>query len=328
MKDEASSLMTPIPRQAPASAPKTPEPSERSQLLPLTQLFRKKGPAPTGGKTPSGKPPKPATDPAARFKKVKDPESMLQTIRRVTSGSDDLPVTWIVAAAAVLGAAAIAVVMMITRSGEAPKGARPVGSAFTSEQTKEEPSVRLPVQPLEPPQEIPQKPQETPPPQPQAITDPTPKPTPSTQAAKAPLMPVAAAVQAPLVRRPAATPGAESWVFSGRLYDLMNLRPVYEATLMFRDSRGKAGGKVITGDDGGYRLSLPALESGGYWLTIEHPDYLDKYIEEVEPPLHTMPRDQRRNLSTLNPKLNPIEGSPYGATRKDLILVPKVMPLD
>ncbi|MBI5884328.1 MAG: carboxypeptidase regulatory-like domain-containing protein [Elusimicrobia bacterium] len=69
----------------------------------------------------------------------------------------------------------------------------------------------------------------------------------------------------------------EGWRFEGTVFDLRTGTPVSNAQVDI-----KAAGKVyrtITTPEGRYRRDVPALETGGYALTITHPGYRPEYIK-------------------------------------------------
>lgn len=145
--------------------------------------------------------------------------------------------------------------------------------------------------------------------------------------------PAAAASPAPPKAAPAkeAAPPPEpvaklrDWVFQGQVYDIITLQPVYGVSLTFKDPFGRLVGKASTGDNGHYRVRLPALETGGYAVTLSHPDYRAHFLEDVYPPVRTLPEDQRRALAGARPVDKPWLGSVRSSVRRDLVVTPKVV---
>lgn len=77
---------------------------------------------------------------------------------------------------------------------------------------------------------------------------------------------------------------AEHWLVKGQVYDLLSLKPVRSARLVFtKKSTGQAF-TVKAGADGRYSVQLPPGGEGGYELEASHPLYRPSYLEETEPP--------------------------------------------
>lgn len=138
--------------------------------------------------------------------------------------------------------------------------------------------------------------------------------------------PLPAAPSAPPPEEPAepAKPVAR-WAFEGRVYDVINLHGVYAAELVFKDESGNVGGEATTGDEGRYRVFVPALSRGGYALSVTHPDY-EKFIDEISPPFKELPEADRRTLINASKMSRPWIGKTDKTTRRDFVMVPKFTP--
>lgn len=119
---------------------------------------------------------------------------------------------------------------------------------------------------------------------------------------------------------PAPLPSA-TWVFEGRVYDMITLKPVKGAQLAFMGGETEA---VFTTDARGvYRASVPALE-GGYSLVVDHPDYLEGHFDETSPPYRQRKLAQRHGMRTAEPSGEPWVGDARTPLKKDLVLFPAV----
>jgi hypothetical protein len=118
-----------------------------------------------------------------------------------------------------------------------------------------------------------------------AVQAPAPAPAPS-PAAEAPSSyssvnePVYTSAPPPSLHRAKATP--TKWRVSGRIYDLLTLKPVAGAVVSFVVPETGARKSVKTGRDGRYVLLLPTLKEGGYAPEVSHPDYRPGFLEESE----------------------------------------------
>ena len=85
-----------------------------------------------------------------------------------------------------------------------------------------------------------------------------------------------------------------SWTVEGRVYDLADLSPIAGARLRFRDRTSSRNTVVASTDDKGrYRVSLRALKEGGYQLSIRHPVYGDRFLEDISPAFSGQTRQAR-----------------------------------
>jgi hypothetical protein len=125
--------------------------------------------------------------------------------------------------------------------------------------------------------------------------------------------------------QPASRPkdAGPSWAFYGMVYDLISLRPVYGAALTFKSPSGAAAGEASTSEDGGYEISLEPLSEAGYSLLVKHPDYQDKYIDEISPPFREVSLEERRLLVRMAARARPWVGKATLTVRRDFVMIPK-----
>ncbi len=152
-----------------------------------------------------------------------------------------------------------------------------------------------------------------------AVAKPAPAPAP-VLAKPSGAPPQNAAVSAPAPR--ASRPAPARWIFSGQAYDVLSLRPVSFAQLTFRDPSGADAGEVSTGADGRFSIVLAPV-AGGYRLKVSHPDYKDRYLDDVTPSMRLTSRSLRRQLLKALPQNDPWIAGKSGAMRRDIVLLPK-----
>jgi len=142
---------------------------------------------------------------------------------------------------------------------------------------------------------------------------------------QAPAQPAPAPAASPAAPKSAAAkpkPGPH-WVFEGCAYDIISLRAVYAAQLVFRDASGRVRGETATGEEGRYRIALEPLPEGGYALSVKHPDYQEKYIDEIFPPFKEVAAQERRRLVNMTARVRPWVGQTSGPVRRDFVMIPK-----
>lgn len=134
-------------------------------------------------------------------------------------------------------------------------------------------------------------------------------------------------VQEPATAKPAPAPkpSGKRWVFKGRVYDLINLSPVYDAKLTFLDPSGREAGSTTTKDEGRFEVSLEALAKGGYSMTVQHADYRTKYIDDIDPPFDQLDDNMRRPLANAAPVNRPWVGSADKSVKRDFVMIPKAV---
>ncbi|HAH07507.1 MAG TPA: hypothetical protein DCM05_13485 [Elusimicrobia bacterium] len=124
-------------------------------------------------------------------------------------------------------------------------------------------------------------------------------------------------------------PSMREWKFSGRIFDLLTLKPVSDADIVFADPGSTARYNISTNAEGAYRVVMPS-NSGGYDVLISHPDYEPKFIQDGSPPLRTLPLSRRRALASGYASIihqrelfSPGTG---GKLKRDLALIPSKLP--
>lgn len=140
---------------------------------------------------------------------------------------------------------------------------------------------------------------------------------------------VAAVAAATLPSEPASpAPPARptSWTVTGKVYELMSLKPAAGVQVVFVESSSDKRFPVSTGVDGRYRLELPFLESSGYKVVVRGRGYRPGYLDEMEPPYFEQALERRQdarelffNSNVLHVPLTPPEGG--GTVEQNLVLV-------
>ncbi len=62
-------------------------------------------------------------------------------------------------------------------------------------------------------------------------------------------------------------------------------------------------------------------------MVIVHNDY-EFYLDEVDPPFSKMPRADRMSAATIHTSNKPWRGSASGVTHRDVVAIPKNVPVD
>jgi len=70
------------------------------------------------------------------------------------------------------------------------------------------------------------------------------------------------------------------WVLIGKVYDLMTLKPVARANLIFEDVKLNKHFEISSKSDGGFRAELPAASAGGYYVKVRYPGYISRVLFE------------------------------------------------
>lgn len=134
--------------------------------------------------------------------------------------------------------------------------------------------------------------------------------------------PAARGEEPPDAAEAAAESSADDWVFQGRLYDMISLKPVAGAELMLMDSGEQNIFTARSDAKGRYEFDVPAVK-GGYRLVVDHPYYLADYFDEKNPPYAKSPLSARRQLRAARPTHKPWIGSGK-PVRRDVILYPEI----
>ncbi|MBI3551899.1 MAG: carboxypeptidase regulatory-like domain-containing protein [Elusimicrobia bacterium] len=112
-------------------------------------------------------------------------------------------------------------------------------------------------------------------------TRPVPPPAPAPRPAPAPT--------------PEEPPPPAEWTVSGSVYDLLTLRPAAGARLNFENRASGEVFKAKTDAGGHYRVRLPKLIEGGYWVVVSAKGYRGDYLEEASPPYTSRTRAGRED---------------------------------
>lgn len=117
------------------------------------------------------------------------------------------------------------------------------------------------------------------------------------------------------------------WKISGRVYDLITLKPVAGASVSFTEPETGKRREVKTGKDGRYSVALPSLKEGGYAPELSHPAYRPGFLEEGEVPYREQGESRRieaaqllRENVIMHVPLSPPEGE--SALTYDAVLTP------
>ncbi len=152
---------------------------------------------------------------------------------------------------------------------------------------------------------------------------PKPRPAEPVKPPEAPTRPPAKAKPAeppPAAKPEPPKPAAPAWTFEGNVYDLINLKPVAGAKMVFH-----AGGKDFaceTDGKGRFKISLAPLAAGSYSLGISQKAYLDGYVDETSPPLDELEADERRAIAVSNSRNDPWIGDVKKPVKRDCYVIP------
>lgn len=114
------------------------------------------------------------------------------------------------------------------------------------------------------------------------------------------------------------------WVFTGRVRDILTLSPVPKAKLKFQDFKSGTTRQAVTDKQGRFKVKLPTPEGDGYFVKIERPSYLDRFVLEGGE-VGAQGPDERRERARIAARtvqsvpLSPVE---EGRLKLDLLLVP------
>lgn len=76
---------------------------------------------------------------------------------------------------------------------------------------------------------------------------------------------------------PSAVKAAREWRLRGAVYDLVTLKPVGGAKIVFTDNETNARAETVTSANGRYKTVLPPLVGHGYLVAITKPGYAASY---------------------------------------------------
>lgn len=113
--------------------------------------------------------------------------------------------------------------------------------------------------------------------------------------AAAPLKAAASANGAAERRQEAAVKKPALWRIHGKVYDLVSLKPIPGARIVFLDKFTDEKYRTRSNKRGHYTVKLPPLAEGGYAVSVKHRRYGAKYLEEMRPAYHQMSRRRRQD---------------------------------
>lgn len=87
------------------------------------------------------------------------------------------------------------------------------------------------------------------------------------------------------------------WKMRGVIYDLITLKPIPGARLIFTDNETNMRAVIQSDGAGRYRAILPPLPGRGYVVTITKPEYASSYLNPGTEGVAEMPLDRRRELT-------------------------------
>ena len=106
-----------------------------------------------------------------------------------------------------------------------------------------------------------------------------------------------APLAAPKLKNPPPKPAA--CLVRGTVYDLLTLKPVPGAQVIFTARSSGRSVHARTDSAGRYTLNLARSSEGGFEAAIIRKDYPDKYLEENDPPYRTMGLKRRQEAADL-----------------------------
>lgn len=116
--------------------------------------------------------------------------------------------------------------------------------------------------------------------------------------AAAPVEAVYTTLPPPNLKKPAKLYGdPEVWSVRGDVYDLLSLKPVSGARVVFTSRTDGKSRSVKTDAKGRYRLKLPKLKEGGYNASVSHAAYRPIFLEEMDPPYRTQKAARREDAA-------------------------------
>jgi hypothetical protein len=115
------------------------------------------------------------------------------------------------------------------------------------------------------------------------------------------------------------------WVVRGKVLDIYGLAPLEGAELVFtREFMGAAGVSAVSDAAGRYRVELPGLPKGGYYVQVLHRD-CDRlrFFTGKAPEWTAAGWEERVRLSRTDQPHAPFSGKPGAASELDIALVPR-----
>jgi hypothetical protein len=117
------------------------------------------------------------------------------------------------------------------------------------------------------------------------------------KAAAPPEDPVALQSASPADEKALAAAGIKGrWRMVGRVFDLMTLKPVPGARLIFKDPSTRRSYKAKADAQGRFKAAVPS-NVDGYNLSVGTPKYRSVYMEDWIPSVTLLPREKRQEIA-------------------------------
>lgn len=87
---------------------------------------------------------------------------------------------------------------------------------------------------------------------------------------------------------------AKFWAVSGKVYDLISLKPIAGARITFMDVATRRVFSAESQATGNYSVDLPKTAASGYAVTVKHRKYGTVYTEEGYTPYYSQSLERRR----------------------------------
>lgn len=130
-------------------------------------------------------------------------------------------------------------------------------------------------------------------------------------------------IAAPAEPSPAPAPAPAEWSFEGRVTDILTMKPVKGAVLLFMTQAEDETFEARSDAKGHWSLKVP-VRKDGFKLVIDHPEYIAEYFDEADPPYRTWTLAKRRQLRAAKPSHKPWKAAGAEAFRRDLLLFPDI----
>ncbi len=113
---------------------------------------------------------------------------------------------------------------------------------------------------------------------------------------------------------------------AGSVFDLITLKPVFKAKVVFTDTGTQEKRETATGPDGSFSLEL-AANMDGWDIQVRHDDYDRKYSEDWKPSLRSFAEERRAEAAaTIRSRKGErvhILGREGDSVQKDLAVIPR-----
>jgi hypothetical protein len=90
---------------------------------------------------------------------------------------------------------------------------------------------------------------------------------------------------------------SKEWKLRGTVFDLVTLKPVAKATLVFSDPELNRRFELVTDGQGRYRTIVPSLPNRGYAVAVQHSDYAQSYLNPDTKGVRSKSEQKRRELA-------------------------------